>query len=163
MYKFVSMAPERQRVAFPPSPFPLWNYEVAVGHKQIPIQSRLSCLPEAGAELALEWVALQLPALSFGCQRQSCLEYTETKLNLQYGKHLIVGRCVYLILNIALKYFWLFIGRHLADTAVGRNSSGCRFIRYYEFSEVDLRFFLFSSRILIVKRLRRLLIAAPDS
>lgn len=29
----------------------------AVGHKQIPIQTRLSCLPMAGAELALEWVA----------------------------------------------------------------------------------------------------------
>lgn len=28
----------------------------AVGHKQIPIQTRLSCLPVAGAELALEWV-----------------------------------------------------------------------------------------------------------
>lgn len=73
-------------------------------------------------------------------------------LNLQYSKHLIVGRCVYLILNIALKYFGyssegIRLGLPCSGPGVGRKTQvasglagfvneNARGIMDYGFSEV---------------------------
>lgn len=60
------------------------------------------------------------------CRPEAALKYSTSKLNLQFSKLLIAAWCVYLILNMPLKYFdYLSEGISSPSFRFSFSSSGC--------------------------------------